>query len=92
MDSTANTMAWRSGRRQELRELFTVGVLCKLLSALNHYGVPLAAAVLGWIFGGQFLLWVLYIVASDSSFAFLVFGAQALGAILLFLVANRYLN
>jgi len=63
-----------------------------LLSGLNHYSVPVAAAVLGWIFGGQFLLWVLNIVASDSSFAFLVFGAQVLAAILLFLVANRYLN
>jgi len=71
----------------------------KLLAVLNLYSVPLAAAVLGWIFAGRMTLWTLEFVVADAgshgmfaASAFLMYSAQSLAALLLFLIASRYLN
>ena len=70
-----------------------------LRTALSLYAVPLAGAIVGWIFGSQLVVWVLEVVGADATVyqAFmvsspLVYGAKFLSAILLFLIAHRYLN
>lgn len=73
--------------------------LYSMLAFLNFYSVPLAAAVLGSLFGARFLHWMLEVSVPHFEFhhpfaasSLLMYGTQCVAARLLFLIANRYLN
>jgi len=62
-----------------------------LRTAVSLYTVPLAGAVLGWIFGSQLILWILEVIGADPAIhqAFmvsspLVYSVKFMSAILFF--------
>lgn len=70
-----------------------------LYRLFEAYSVPLAAAVIGWMFGNRLVVSLLETIAVDGNvqFAFVTFPPFAYAlragiAIALFILADRYLN
>jgi hypothetical protein len=70
-----------------------------LLAVVDRNVVPIAAGVLGWMFGGRFALWVLDSIVPDAGFRLalvdsllFVYGMQSVVAVVLFFIALRYLQ
>lgn len=73
------------------------GFLMGVLLALERSSVPIAAGVLGWIFGDRLVLWVLEGITSDPGFRrvfadswLLVYGVRTVVAVILFVIGWRY--
>lgn len=54
---------------------------------VDHYAVPVAAGVVGWILGARLVTWIL----GDAGSSPTTIADQGVAAVILFLVARRYL-
>lgn len=68
-----------------------------VLLVLERNSVPIAAGVLGWIFGDRLVLWILEGIASDPGFRLtladswlLMYGTRASVAMILFILGWRF--
>ena len=70
-----------------------------MYTVLDRNAVPIAAGILGWLFGARFMLRVLNGLALDSHFCLtradsshFVYSVQTIGAVISFIVTKQYLN